>query len=147
MLESSAEWCRQLASSGRLALYIDIHGHSTKEDVFFYGRQGKGKGGISSGQLRRNAGRCAIHDIHGHSTKRGRVLIKNFQGRGGCGGQQEGCRQLASSGRLALYIDIHGHSTKEHVCLHTQKQSGWGWGVSGSGGASQSLENAPTFSS
>lgn len=29
---------QQLASSGRLALYIDIHGHSTKEDVFFYGR-------------------------------------------------------------------------------------------------------------
>ena len=28
---------QSLASAGRLALYIDIHGHSTKEDVFFYG--------------------------------------------------------------------------------------------------------------
>lgn len=28
---------QQVAASARLALFIDIHGHSTKEDVFFYG--------------------------------------------------------------------------------------------------------------
>ncbi|GLC39944.1 hypothetical protein PLESTB_001819000 [Pleodorina starrii] len=28
---------QQLAAAGRLALYIDIHGHSTKSDTFFYG--------------------------------------------------------------------------------------------------------------
>ncbi|GIM17414.1 hypothetical protein Vretimale_19956 [Volvox reticuliferus] len=28
---------QQLAAAGRLALYIDIHGHSTKADTFFYG--------------------------------------------------------------------------------------------------------------
>ncbi|KAG2436433.1 hypothetical protein HXX76_006736 [Chlamydomonas incerta] len=28
---------QQLAAAGRLALYIDIHGHSTKTDTFFYG--------------------------------------------------------------------------------------------------------------
>lgn len=31
---------QQLAAAGRLALYIDIHGHSTKSDTFFYGWAG-----------------------------------------------------------------------------------------------------------
>ncbi len=31
---------QQLAAAGRLALYIDIHGHSTKTDTFFYGWAG-----------------------------------------------------------------------------------------------------------
>jgi hypothetical protein len=28
---------QQLAAAYRLALFVDIHGHSTKEDAFFYG--------------------------------------------------------------------------------------------------------------
>ncbi len=28
---------QQLAGAGRLALYVDVHGHSNKEDCFFYG--------------------------------------------------------------------------------------------------------------
>ncbi|GAX75978.1 hypothetical protein CEUSTIGMA_g3421.t1 [Chlamydomonas eustigma] len=33
----SKRMMQQLAGSGRLALYVDIHGHSSKQDVFFYG--------------------------------------------------------------------------------------------------------------
>jgi len=33
----SKKLLQQLAAAGRLALFVDIHGHSTKEDVFFYG--------------------------------------------------------------------------------------------------------------
>ncbi|KAG1659460.1 hypothetical protein FOA52_007930 [Chlamydomonas sp. UWO 241] len=36
---------QQLAAAGRLALFIDVHGHSTKEDTFFYGCEPSTPGG------------------------------------------------------------------------------------------------------
>ncbi|GLI68620.1 hypothetical protein VaNZ11_013094 [Volvox africanus] len=85
---------QQLAAAGRLALYIDIHGHSTKSDTFFYGcepsaaalaAQGKGQ---PQGYISPNA-RCAASAApagEGEATSLGQQQQSTPQGCSNAGG-------------------------------------------------------------